>query len=92
MKVSYIYIMTNTYRTTFYVGVTSDLNKRVTEHQNGIGSVFTQKYNLKDLIYCEEFTDINQAIAREKQIKNWKKDWKLNLIKEMNPNLETLII
>jgi putative endonuclease len=84
--------MTNSYRTTFYVGVTSDLNKRVTEHQNGIGSEFTKKYNLKDLIYYEEFSDINQAIAREKQIKNWKKDWKLNLIKEMNPNLETLKI
>jgi len=92
MKSSYIYIMTNTYRTTFYVGVTSDLNKRVTEHQNGIDSEFTKKYNLKDLIYYEEFSDINQAIVREKQIKNWKKNWKLNLIKEMNPNLETLKI
>jgi putative endonuclease len=84
--------MTNIYRTTFYVGVTSDLNKRVTEHQNRIGSEFTKKYNLKDLIYFEEFSDINHAIAREKQIKNWKRQWKLNLIKEMNPNLETLII
>jgi putative endonuclease len=84
--------MTNSYRTTFYVGVTSDLNKRVTEHQNRIGSEFTKKYNLKDLIYFEEFSDINHAIAREKQIKNWKRQWKLNLIKEMNPNLETLII
>ena len=92
MKISYIYIMTNSYRTTFYVGVTSDLNKRVTEHQNRIGSEFTKKYNLKDLIYFEEFSDINHAIAREKQIKNWKRQWKLNLIKEMNPNLETLII
>ncbi|MDG5492695.1 GIY-YIG nuclease family protein [Psychroserpens sp. SPM9] len=92
MKSSYIYIMTNTYRTTFYVGVTSDLTKRVTEHQNGTGSEFTKKYNLKDLIYFEEFSAIEQAIAREKQIKNWKKEWKLNLIKEKNPNLKTLII
>lgn len=84
--------MTNTYRTTLYVGVTSDLNKRVVEHQNDIGSEFTKKYNLKDLIYYEEFNDINQAIAREKQIKNWKKDWKLNLIKEMNPSLKTLML
>jgi len=73
MKTSYTYIITNKYRTTFYVGVTTDLNKRITEHQNGIGSVFTKKYNLKDLIYYEIFTDINQAILREKQIKNWKK-------------------
>ncbi len=84
--------MTNTYRTTFYVGVTASLNKRVIEHQNELGSEFTKKYNLKDLIYFEEFSDINQAIAREKQIKNWKKDWKLNLIKVINPNLETLIL
>ncbi|WP_456442437.1 GIY-YIG nuclease family protein [Psychroserpens sp.] len=92
MKLSYIYIMTNRYRTTFYIGVTSDLNKRVVEHQNGIGSEFTKKYNLKDLIYFEEFSDINQAIAREKLIKNWKKDWKLNLIRDKNSNLETLIL
>ncbi|MFD2915713.1 GIY-YIG nuclease family protein [Psychroserpens luteus] len=92
MKSSYIYIITNKYRTTLYVGVTSDLNKRVVEHQNEIGSEFTKKYNLKDLIYYEEFNDINQAIAREKQIKNWKKDWKLNLIKEMNPSLITLLL
>ena len=92
MKTSYTYIITNKYRTTFYVGVTADLNKRITEHQNGTGSVFTKKYNLKDLIYYEIFTDINQAILREKQTKNWKKEWKLNLIKEQNPTLKTLIM
>jgi putative endonuclease len=92
MRSSYIYILTNKYRTTFYVGVTADLSKRISEHQNEIGSVFTKKYNLKYLIYFKEFNDINQAIAREKQIKNWRKDWKLNLIKEKNPNLEALII
>ncbi|WP_336070742.1 GIY-YIG nuclease family protein [Mesoflavibacter sp. CH_XMU1404-2] len=92
MKSSYTYIMTNKYRTTFYIGVTNDLHKRIVEHQNGIGSEFTRKYNLKDLIYFEKFTDINQAIAREKQLKNWHKDWKLNLIKKSNPTLKTLII
>jgi putative endonuclease len=92
MKSSYVYILTNKYRTTFYLGVTTDLNKRITEHQNEIGSVFTKKYNLKYLIHFEEFNDINQALAREKQIKNWRKDWKINLIKEKNPNLEALII
>ena len=84
--------MTNKYRTTFYVGVTIDLHKRIVEHQYGMGSEFTRKYNLKDLIYFEKFTDINQAIAREKQLKNWHKDWKLNLIKKSNPTLKTLII
>ena len=84
--------MTNKYRTTFYVGVTNDLHKRIVEHQNGMGSEFTRKYNLKDLIYFEKFSDINQAISREKQLKNWRKDWKLNLIKEKNPNLESINI
>lgn len=84
--------MTNKYRTTFYVGVTNDLHKRIVEHQNGMGSEFTRKYNLKDLIYFEKFTEINQAISREKQLKNWRKDWKLNLIKEKNPNLESINI
>ena len=84
--------MTNKYRTTFYIGVTNDLHKRIVEHQNGIGSEFTRKYNLKDLIYFEKFTDINQAISREKQLKNWHKDWKINLIKKSNPTLKTLII
>lgn len=65
--------MTNIYRTTFYIGVTSDLYKRVTKYQNGIGSEFTKKYNLKDLVYVEEFSDINQVIAREKQIKTERK-------------------
>ncbi len=84
--------MTNTYRTTFYVGLTTNLEKRITEHADGTGSKFTKKYNLKDLIYFEQFTDVNQAIDRENQLKNWHKEWKLNLIKEKNPKLETLKI
>lgn len=90
MKSSYIYILTNTYRTTFYIGITSDLSKRIIEHANGVASKFTKKYSVKDLIYYEEFSDINQAIAREKQLKNWHKAWKLNLIRETNPTLKTL--
>ena len=90
MQLSYVYIMSNTYRTTFYIGVTADLSQRIIEHHDGIGSKFTSKYNLKDLIYFEEFTDIDQAISREKQLKNWHKEWKLNLIKTINPKLETL--
>lgn len=90
MEQSFIYIMTNTYRTTFYIGVTSNLTKRVVEHQEGSGSKFTKKYNLTDLVYFEVFSDIDQAIAREKQLKNWHHDWKINLIKEQNPTLRTL--
>lgn len=90
MKQFYVYIVTNKYRTTFYVGITNDLNRRSTEHNESKGSVFTSKYNLTDLVYYEIFSDINQAISREKQLKNWKKDWKLKLIKEINPTLEII--
>ncbi len=92
MKKGYIYILTNKYRTTFYVGVTSNLQKRIAEHYEGKGSLFSKKYNLKHLIYFEEFSDIEQAIIREKQLKNWHKEWKINLIREINPKLETLDI
>ncbi len=90
MKQSFVYILTNTYRTTFYIGVTSNLEKRILEHKQGVGSAFTKKYNLSDLIYFEKFSDIHQAISREKQLKNWHKEWKINLIKKVNPTLKTL--
>ena len=66
MKLSYVYILTNQYRTTFYIGVTANLSKRLGEHYEGTASKFTKKYNLKDLIYFETFSDIEQAIVREK--------------------------
>ncbi len=92
MQRSYVYILTNKYRTTFYIGVTSNLHQRITDHNEKKGSAFTSKYNICDLIYFEEFSDINQAILREKQLKNWRKDWKMNLIREKNPKLQTLNI
>tara|TARA_R110001583_G_scaffold156999_1_gene308908 strand:- start:2483 stop:2761 length:279 start_codon:yes stop_codon:yes gene_type:complete len=90
MKLSYVYILTNEYRTTFYIGVTGNLRARIIKHKEGVGSKFTFKYNVKDLVYIEEFSDITEAIKREKQLKNWRHDWKVNLIKERNPNLKTL--
>lgn len=70
MKLSYVYILANKYRTTFYIGVTGNLKERMIQHKKGVGSTFTSKYNIRDLIYFEEFSDINQAILREKQLKN----------------------
>ncbi|CAM1334556.1 GIY-YIG nuclease family protein [Tenacibaculum piscium] len=90
MKESYIYILTNKYRTTFYIGITANISKRMIEHKEKIASKFTERYNTSDLIYFEKFTDINQAISREKQLKNWRKEWKINLIKKLNPTLDTL--
>jgi len=88
MKNAYVYIISNQYRTTFYIGVTSNLAKRVEEHKQGIGSVFTKKYNLKYLLYYELIRDMKQAILREKELKKWHKEWKINLIKSVNPEMK----
>ena len=87
MKESYTYILSNKNKTVLYVGVTSNLIQRIEEHKNGLGSDFTKKYNISELIYFEIFTDIKQAIKREKQLKNWKRDWKWELIKKNNSEL-----
>ena len=90
MKNSYIYILSNYNRTLLYIGVTSNLCKRIVEHKNGKGSIFTKKYKLHFLMYFEEFSSIDQSIAREKQLKNWHKEWKWNLIKSKNSDLRDL--
>ncbi|MCH4822065.1 GIY-YIG nuclease family protein [Gramella lutea] len=69
MKEGYTYILANKNRTVFYIGVTSDLKTRLIQHKRGEGSIFTRKYNINDLLYFEEFTNISQAISREKQLK-----------------------
>lgn len=90
MKRSFVYILANRYRNVLYVGVTTNLTRRIKEHKNGYGSKFTSRYNVKMLMYYEEFTDLNQAILREKQLKNWKRAWKWALISTMNPELKDL--
>ena len=90
MKEGYIYILSSKNRTVFYIGVTNNLQRRVLEHKAGLGSAFTKRYNLKFLMYYEEFKTIEDAIVREKQLKNWHRSWKINLIKETNPELDDL--
>lgn len=90
MKGGYVYIMSNKNHSSFYIGVTSDLKTRIADHKNGVGSKFTSKYNLNELLYYEEFPDIYQAIDREKQLKNWHWQWKINLIKSANPEMNDL--
>ena len=90
MKGSYVYIMSNTKRKTFYIGVTSDLRTRIADHKNGVGSSFTSKYRIVDLLYYEEFPDIYQAIDREKQLKRWHRQLKINLIQSVNPVMNDL--
>ena len=89
-KTYYIYIMSNTTDTTLYIGVTNDLERRVQEHKSGLIPGFTQKYCCDKLVYYETYSDIDQAIEREKKLKKWrreKKDW---LIGTMNPELKDL--
>ena len=87
MKESYIYILTNKNKTVTYIGVTSNLKERRTQHKNNIGGSFTKKYSVHFLVYFEVFTSIEQAILREKQLKKWNKSWKWELIKKVNPEL-----
>ena len=82
--------MSNKLRTTIYIDVTSNIETRVLEHKRGIGSKFTAKYKLVDLLYFEEIEGIHHAINREKQLKSWHKNWKWDLIKEQNPQLDDL--
>jgi len=88
----YIYILTNKTNTTFYIGATNNITKRLFEHRVGLVKGFIKKYNLKKLVYLEEYNDIKEAITREKQLKNWHRDWKLNLIKKVNPQLNDLSV
>lgn len=89
-KQGHVYIMSNAYRTTFYIGVTGNLEARIWQHINGEGSKFVKRYRLFDLVYYEYFERITDAIDREKQLKNWHHDWKVNLIKSVNPEMKDL--
>jgi len=86
----YVYIMANKTNSVLYIGVTNNLERRALEHRNGLIEGFTQKYNLKKLVYFEIAPDAISAIRREKQLKNWHRDWKFNLISVINPNFEDL--
>lgn len=89
MKRYHIYIMSNEGRT-LYVGVTNNLARRVYEHKQHSGSIFTGKYHLTRLVYHEEFADVRDAIAREKQIKGWLRAKKVALIESLNPEWDDL--
>ena len=87
----YVYILSNTNNTTLYIGVTNDLERRVQEHRSGLIPGFTKKYNCHKLVYYEVFSDINQAIDREKQLKKWSRIKKDNLINTINSERKDLL-
>jgi putative endonuclease len=89
MKTYYIYIMTSI-SGTLYIGMTNDLGRRVYEHKYKMIEGFTKKYNVNRLVYFEETTDVQTALAREKEIKKWRRSKKIELIKSLNPQWEDL--
>ena len=90
MNPSYVYIMASKRNGTLYIGVTSDLAKRVYQHQTGETHGFTEKFRVHHLVYYEMYGTITDAIMREKTLKRWKRIWKLRLIEEVNPDWNDL--
>lgn len=86
----YVYILTSKRNGTLYVGMTNSLRNRIDQHKQGLIPGFTQKYKVNLLVYFEEFNDPRDAIAREKQLKWWKRKWKLELIESTNPEWKDL--
>jgi putative endonuclease len=90
MKSYYVYILASKRNGTLYVGVTNNLIKRVWQHKNDLTEGFTKQYQVHRLVYLEETSDVESAILREKQLKKWKRQWKLELIESKNPNWQDL--
>ena len=86
----YVYILASGPYGTLYVGITNDLKRRVWEHQNDFVKGFTQRYGVHSLVWYEVHEDPYEAITREKRIKKWNRDWKVNLIQSMNPSWDDL--
>ena len=90
MKQPAVYIMTNYLNSTFYIGVTNNLLRRICEHKAQVNKCFSSKYNLNKLVYFEITERIEDALNREKQLKNWKRQWKIELIQKINPQFKDL--
>jgi len=92
MKAPVVYILASKKNGTLYTGVTSDLVKRIWQHRNNQVEGFTQKYSVHNLVYFEQHSEMSAAILREKQIKKWKRAWKIALIEKQNPQWDDLYL
>jgi len=90
MNQYFVYILTNKSNRVLYIGVTNNLERRMYEHKNKMIDGFTKRYNLTKLVYFEETSDVSSAIEREKQLKNWHRDWKISLVNQFNPKCNDL--
>ena len=86
----YVYILAGRHHGTLYIGVTNSLQKRMEQHRAGKGSEFAKRYGVHRLVYTEAYERVEEAIAREKQLKRWKRDWKIELIERDNPDWRDL--
>ncbi|MBL8907849.1 MAG: GIY-YIG nuclease family protein [Rhizobiales bacterium] len=86
-----VYILANKPQGTLYIGVTSDLINRSFDHRNGVKPGFTSRYGVKDLVYFEPHSDVRAAIQREKTLKKWPRQWKINLVEKDNPHWTDLL-
>ena len=91
-KIYYVYVTTNITDSVLYIGVTNDLQRRAYEHKNSLVEGFSKKYKVNKLVYYETTNDINSAIKREKRLKNWRREWKINLIRNKNSGFAELFI
>jgi len=89
-KRGYVYLLASQRNGTLYVGVTSDLQRRVWEHKNDLHDGFTKRYGVHRLVYYEVHDDIRDALVREKRIKKWRRSWKLELVEALNPTWRDL--
>ena len=89
-KTYYIYILANKRNGTLYIGVTNNLKRRIFEHKNKLVTGFTKEYNVNQLVYFEQHTDIRAALTREKRLKKWNRSWKLELIEKENSEWKDL--
>lgn len=85
MRGGWVYLLANGYRGTIYTGVTADLALRTWQHREGVGSRFAMRYGVSRLVHAEEYPTIEEAIEREKAIKKWRREWKIELIEAENP-------
>jgi putative endonuclease len=86
----YVYILASRRNGTLYTGMTNDLKRRMAEHKTGRIDGFTKRYGVKQLVHCEIYKDVRDAIQREKRLKEWHRDWKIRLIEENNPGWDDL--
>ena len=90
MNSYYVYILASRKSGTLYIGVTNDLVRRAYDHKSNVIQGFTEKYGVHNLVYYESYTDVRDALTREKRLKKWKRQWKIDLIESVNPDWRDL--